>query len=70
MITKTLPVYRGPRCFCGAARRPQLRTCVKCHARDRWQRRAQNSRRIGRTFVRPATPAAPAAVARFAVVGS
>lgn len=44
MTPRTLPIYRGPRCECGAGRRPQDRTCRKCSARSRWLRRSGHPR--------------------------
>jgi hypothetical protein len=41
MLTTILPLLKGPRCDCGAARRSQQPTCRKCCARDRWHRRTQ-----------------------------
>ena len=56
MIPRPLPVYRGARCRCGAARRPQKPICIKCDARNRWQRRT--------TAARPRTSAVVTAASR------
>ncbi len=48
MPTTILPLLKGPRCDCGAARRSQQPTCRKCCARDRWQRRTQIHRGVHR----------------------